>query len=163
MKEWRGDGRREWWVDGTDGRRAYSIHAVTQLTSLSRPMRNFFFIFFFLNLTSNRLDDVCLPSEKWQLHCVVHSTPVCVRRETIQNDTIRDAILTCARKPTWVSLIYCTEATTKKYKTENLKSKERAREILFTKARVRFEPERTGTPFLFFFDHRNAVPVLFGI
>jgi len=29
--------------------------------------------------------------------------------------------------------------------------------------RVRFEPERTGTPFLFFFDHRNAVPVLFGI
>jgi len=29
--------------------------------------------------------------------------------------------------------------------------------------RVRFEPERTGTPFLFCFDHRNAVPVLFGI
>ena len=31
-------------------------------------------------------------------------------------DTIRDAILTCARKPTWVSLIYCTEPTTKKCK-----------------------------------------------
>ena len=29
-------------------------------------------------------------------------------------DTIRDAILTCARKPTKVSLIYRTEPTTKK-------------------------------------------------
>ena len=28
-------------------------------------------------------------------------------------NTIRDAILTCARKPTWVSLIYRTETTTK--------------------------------------------------
>jgi len=33
-------------------------------------------------------------------------------------DTIRDAILTCARKPTRVSLIYRTEPTTKKCKTE---------------------------------------------
>jgi len=32
--------------------------------------------------------------------------------------TIRDAILTCARKPTWVSLIYRTETTTEKCKTE---------------------------------------------
>jgi len=32
--------------------------------------------------------------------------------------TIRDAILTCARRPTWVSLIYRTETTTKKCKTE---------------------------------------------
>ena len=31
-------------------------------------------------------------------------------------DTIRNAILTCARKPTWVSLIYRTEPTTKKCK-----------------------------------------------
>ena len=31
-------------------------------------------------------------------------------------DTIRDAILTCARKATWVSLIYRTEPTTKKCK-----------------------------------------------
>jgi len=31
-------------------------------------------------------------------------------------DTIRDAILTCARKPTWVSLIYRTKPTTKKCK-----------------------------------------------
>ena len=39
-------------------------------------------------------------------------------------DTIRDAILTCARKPTRVSLIYRTEPTTKKCKTEKLKSKD---------------------------------------
>ena len=38
-------------------------------------------------------------------------------------DTIRDAILTCARNPTWVSLIYRTETTTKNGKTEKLKSK----------------------------------------
>ena len=31
-------------------------------------------------------------------------------------DTIRDAILTCALKPTWISLIYRTELTTKKCK-----------------------------------------------
>jgi len=40
-------------------------------------------------------------------------------------DTIRDAILTCARKPTWVGLIYRTETTTKNCKTEKLKSKNR--------------------------------------
>jgi len=39
------------------------------------------------------------------------------------NDTIRDAILTCARKPTRVSLIYRTETTTKRCKTEKLKRK----------------------------------------
>ena len=33
-------------------------------------------------------------------------------------DTTRDAILTCARKPTRVSLIYCTEPTTKKCKKQ---------------------------------------------
>ena len=38
-------------------------------------------------------------------------------------DTIRDAILTYARKPTWVGLIYRTETTTKNCKTEKLKSK----------------------------------------
>jgi len=41
----------------------------------------------------------------------------------LRYDTIRDAILTCAQKPTWVSLIYRTETTTKKWKTEKLKSK----------------------------------------
>ena len=40
-------------------------------------------------------------------------------------DTIRDVILTCARKPTWVGLICRTETTTKKCKTEKLKSKSR--------------------------------------
>ena len=38
---------------------------------------------------------------------------------------IRDAILTCARKPTRVSSIYRTKTTTKKCKTEKLKSKKR--------------------------------------
>ena len=42
---------------------------------------------------------------------------------TIRYDTIRDAILTCARKPTLVGLIYRTETTTKICKTEKLKSK----------------------------------------
>jgi len=37
----------------------------------------------------------------------------------------RDAILTCAGKPTWVSLIYRTEPTTKKCKTGKLKIKKR--------------------------------------
>ena len=43
----------------------------------------------------------------------------------IRYDTIRDAILTCARKPTWIGLIYRTETTTKNCKTEKLKSKSR--------------------------------------
>jgi len=38
-------------------------------------------------------------------------------------DTIRDAICTCARKPTWVSLIYRTEPTTKKCKNRKTKSR----------------------------------------
>jgi len=38
-------------------------------------------------------------------------------------DMIRGAILTCAQKPTRVSLIYRTEPTTKKWKTEKPKSK----------------------------------------
>jgi len=43
----------------------------------------------------------------------------------IRYDTIRGAILTCARKPTSVGLIYRTETTTKNSKIENLKSKSR--------------------------------------
>ena len=43
----------------------------------------------------------------------------------IRYDTIRHAILTWARKPTWVSLIYRTEPTTKMCKTEKLKTKKR--------------------------------------
>ena len=44
------------------------------------------------------------------------------RQGTIRYDTIRDAILTCARKPTWIGLIYRTETTTKNCKREKLKS-----------------------------------------
>jgi len=40
-------------------------------------------------------------------------------------DTTRGASLRCARKPTRVSLIYRTEPTSKKWKTEKLKSKKR--------------------------------------
>ena len=36
-------------------------------------------------------------------------------------NTIRDAILTCDQKPTWVRLIYSMEPTTKKLRTENYK------------------------------------------
>ena len=43
----------------------------------------------------------------------------------LRYDTIWDAILTCARKPTSVSLIYRTETTTKNCKTEKIKSKRR--------------------------------------
>jgi len=38
-------------------------------------------------------------------------------------DTIREATLTCAQKLTYVSLLYCTEPKTKKWKTEKIKSK----------------------------------------
>jgi len=38
-------------------------------------------------------------------------------------DTIRDAILTCARKPTRVGLLYRTEPTTKKCKNRKTKSR----------------------------------------
>jgi len=40
-------------------------------------------------------------------------------------DSLRDAIIMCARKLTWVSLIYCTEPTIKKCKIEKLKGKNR--------------------------------------
>jgi len=46
----------------------------------------------------------------------------CASNYTIRYDTIRDAILTCARKPTRVSLIYRTETTTKKCTTEKCKT-----------------------------------------
>ena len=38
-------------------------------------------------------------------------------------DTIRDVVLACTQKLTCVSLIYCTEPTAKKWKTEKQKSK----------------------------------------
>jgi len=43
----------------------------------------------------------------------------------LRYDTIRDAILTCARKPTRVSLIYRTEPTTRKCKTKKTKKLKR--------------------------------------
>jgi len=46
-----------------------------------------------------------------------------VHTMVVDHDTIRDAVLTCARKPTRVGLIYRTETTTKNCKTEKLKSK----------------------------------------
>ena len=42
-------------------------------------------------------------------------------------DMIRDAILTCARKPTWVSLIYRTEPTSKKWKKQKKTKKQKNR------------------------------------
>jgi len=53
------------------------------------------------------------------------SSRICVNltsgADTIRYDTIRGAILTFARKPTRVSLIYRTEPTTEKCKTEKTK------------------------------------------
>ena len=47
--------------------------------------------------------------------------PMEAKEITLKYDTIWDAILTCTTKPTWVSLIYHTETTTKKCKTEKQK------------------------------------------
>jgi len=44
---------------------------------------------------------------------------------SVRCDMIRDAVLTCAQKPTQITLICHTEPTTKKWKTEKLKSKKR--------------------------------------
>ena len=52
-------------------------------------------------------------------HCCAVMTLWC----GIRYDTIRDAILTCARKPTWVSLIYRMQPTTKKCKNGTTKSR----------------------------------------
>ena len=41
----------------------------------------------------------------------------------VRHDTIREAILTCAQKLTKVSLIYRTETKTRKWKNEEVKSK----------------------------------------
>ena len=58
-------------------------------------------------------------------HLAETITITTITNDTIRYDTIRDAILTCARKPTWVSLIYRTETTTKNCNTEKLNSKSR--------------------------------------
>ena len=71
-----------------------------------------------LRSTLNMMCVNCYQPERQCEHCAL-----CTRM--IRHDTIRDAILTCARKPTRVSLIYRTETTTKKCKTEKPKSKKR--------------------------------------
>ena len=72
----------------------------------------------------SKVQIVCIWSSWW--HCIP-KTPSSLAsfksRLVVRYDTIRDAILTCARKPTWVGLIYRTEPTTKKCKTEKLKTK----------------------------------------
>jgi len=65
----------------------------------------------------------------------------------LRYDTIRDAILTCAQKLTWVpSLIYRTEPTTKKCKAEKLKSKKKriCLKISINSPRVSPEEEKEG-------------------
>ena len=59
----------------------------------------------------------------WSWSCSSRTTVQFGSVEFSWYDTIRDATLTFARKPTWVSLIYRTETTTKKCKTEKLKVK----------------------------------------
>jgi len=71
---------------------------------------------FVLRLCSKQVIE-SLPYQTW-FHCCVKSL-----HKAIWYDTTWDAILTCTRKPTWVSLIYSTEPTTRKCKTEKLKSK----------------------------------------
>jgi len=67
--------------------------------------------------TINNADDVFTPASS-----AVHTSSLRIPLQ--EYDTIRDVTLTCARKPTRVSLIYRTVTTTKKYKTEKkLKSK----------------------------------------
>ena len=80
-------------------------------------------------LHSSRCFAALMSSSAW---CVT----VCVRCEcmvlskinelTVRrvNKKLRDAILTCAQKLTWVGLIYRTEPTTETWKTEKTKKKE---------------------------------------
>ena len=58
------------------------------------------------------------PSQRTLPRTMTMATPTKIRY-----DTTRDAILTCAQKLTCVSLIYHTETTTKKWKTEKVKRK----------------------------------------
>ena len=57
-----------------------------------------------------RVYSMWVPVAVWQVrHCeLVYAYTLLyrMRRGDLRYDTIRDAILTCARKPTWVSLIY---------------------------------------------------------
>jgi len=67
----------------------------------------------------------CLQLKLYRAYQCHHSMSNWVGRlsNAIRYDTIRDAILTCARKLTWVGLIYRTEPTTKKCKNRKTKSR----------------------------------------
>ena len=54
---------------------------------------------------------------------VVEAVVAALACDDTRYDTIRDAILTCARKPTRVSLIYRTQPTTEKCKNRKTKSR----------------------------------------
>ena len=56
-------------------------------------------------------------------YATVTSLNYALLSNTIRCDSIRDAILTCAQKLTWVSSIYRTEPNSQKWKTEKLKTK----------------------------------------
>jgi len=56
---------------------------------------------------------------------VTPTTSSTLIHHSLRDDTIRDAILMCAQKPTSVSLIYRMEPTSKKWKTEKVEIKKR--------------------------------------
>jgi len=66
------------------------------------------------NLTALNKQKMCMQNVTKSRH--ISKMQVYTDYDTIPYDTIRDAILTCARKPTWVRLIYRTEPTTKECK-----------------------------------------------
>jgi len=88
-------------------------------------------VYFFATHCMSEMETKVIVSRLWHLWlqvvhfdiwCLNKIAKVCYDRLHLAysaNDTIRDAILTCARKPTWVSLIYRTEPTAKKCKTKN--------------------------------------------
>jgi len=68
---------------------------------------------------------ICCVQSPWTLWTHMFMGIIDRPCSTIYYDTIRHAISTRAWEPTWVNLIYRTETTTKKCKTEKLKSKNR--------------------------------------
>ena len=87
-----------------------------------------------MTLVTNKSRTRCLPSPSTIVQPTIWSRDADTRskrpystglRFSLTAVTIRDAILPCARKPTRVSLIYRTEPTTKKCKTEELKCNKR--------------------------------------
>ena len=95
------------------GERAGALCSLTGMTSDALP-----------SVPSHGIsDEMNAPASHWMRPRINRQTPCTCNHDTIRYDTIRDAILTCTRKPTRVSLIYRTKPTTKKCKTEKLKSK----------------------------------------